>query len=134
MFHRLIETSAFTAYHVPIFLSFHISLGFFYSPATLIVPITLYGISYGRFLLYHNCPLWTSVITFLLLLHLDLYIRRFVSSSSLHSNHRYFIDLRHIGYIACLQATFHSITCLGNSLPTLTSFRHLLYYTSICLS
>ena len=102
------------------------------------MPVTSYGISYWRFLLFHKQRHYLCLVAVRLRPAIDSYIRRFVSVMKLyiltHSNHRYFIDLRHIDYIACLQATFHNITCLGNSLPTLTSFRHLFYYTNIILS
>ena len=60
-------------------LSVHISLGVRYSPVSLIVPVTQYGISYFRFLLYRTDP-HLSVRTFLYGKHLDPYIRGFRQS------------------------------------------------------
>jgi len=42
------------AFHVPNMLSLHIPLGFLYKPVTLPMPVTLYGLSYERFLLIHK--------------------------------------------------------------------------------
>ena len=50
-----------------------------YSPVSLIVPVTQYGISYFRFLLYRTDP-HLSVRTFLYGKHLDPYIRGFRQS------------------------------------------------------
>ena len=66
-------------FHVPITLSVHISLGVRYRPVSLIVPVTQYGISYFRFLLYRTDP-HLSVRTFLYGKPLDLYIRGFRQS------------------------------------------------------
>ena len=66
-------------FHVPIILSVHISLGVRYSPVSLIVPVTQYGVSYFRFLLHRTDP-QLSVHTFLYGKHLDPYIRGFRQS------------------------------------------------------
>jgi len=58
------------------------------------MPLTLYGISYRLFLLYHIYPT-IVVYTFLYIRFLDPYIRKFVSIF-VHSHHRYFIDTRPI--------------------------------------
>ena len=52
--HWIIYFSVFIAYHVPLFLSLHISLGASYNFLFLMFPIRTYGISYWRFLLYHK--------------------------------------------------------------------------------
>ena len=59
--------------------SVHISLGVRYSPVSLIVPVTQYGVSYFRFLLHRTDP-QLSVHTFLYGKHLDPYIRGFRQS------------------------------------------------------
>lgn len=94
-------------FHVPITLSVHISLGVRYSPVSLIVPVTQYGISYFRFLLYRTDP-HLSVRTFLYGKHLDPYIRGFRQSISDNSHHRYFIDSRRVICIQYLYRTFVS--------------------------
>ena len=66
-------------FHVPITLSVHISLGVRYSPVSLTVPVTQYGVSYFRFLLHRTDP-QLSVHTFLYGKHLDPYIRGFRQS------------------------------------------------------
>ena len=66
-------------FHVPITLSVHISLGVRYSPVSLTVPVTQYGVSYFRFLLHRTDP-HLSVRTFLYGKHLDPYIRGFRQS------------------------------------------------------
>lgn len=72
--------------------------------------------------------------TFLSLRSLDPYILRFVSSLlKLHTHHRYFLDLRHIGNTMHLCTVFHSIICLGCSLPTSAGFKQKDEYTSFCL-
>ena len=57
----------------------YISLGAYSEPVSLIVPVTQYGISYFRFLLYRTDP-HLSVRTFLYGKHLDPYIRGFRQS------------------------------------------------------
>ena len=48
---------------------------------------------------------------------MDPYIRRFVRRLEyLHSNHRYFIDLRHIGYTVHRWTAFVTFSCLTVSL------------------
>ena len=90
-----------TPFLVPIILSLHSALGFYYKPVSLIAPLRQYGISYSRFLLCHTYDVFTST-AFLQFMGLDPYFRRFVSPYSGHSNHSRFIDLRHIGSTNCL--------------------------------
>ncbi len=49
-------------------------------------------------------------VTFLQHLRLDPYIQRFVSAYAAHSNHRYFMDSRHIGYTIHLWTAFVQVT------------------------
>ena len=121
MFRHHRRMRRFTAFCVPIILSLHIALGACFEPVSLIVPLTLYGFSYKQFLLSHtNSPFeW---------IHISMYcafrpVRSQVRQSFYgHSHHSYFIDPRHIGNISHLWDTFHSIICLGYSLPTSPSF------------
>ena len=94
-------------FHVPITLSVHISLGVRYSPVSLTVPVTQYGVSYFRFLLHRTDP-HLSVRTFLYGKHLDPYIRGFRQSVVDNSHHRYFVDSRRVICIQYLYRTFVS--------------------------
>lgn len=89
------------------FLSVHISLGVRYSPVSLTVPVTQYGVSYFRFLLHRTDP-HLSVRTFLYGKHLDPYIRGFRQSVVDNSHHRYFVDSRRVICIQYLYRTFVS--------------------------
>ncbi len=75
------------------------------------MPVTPHGISYLGLLLFHKQRHYLCPATFRPRPVIDPYIRRFVSAFSscvvtAHSDHRHFVGLRHIAYIACLQATF----------------------------
>ena len=48
------------------------------------------------------------------------------SAYGVHSNHRYFIDSRHINHATHLWVVFHSAICLGDCLPTSAGFKQLL--------
>ena len=97
-------------FHVPIILSVHISLGVRYSPVSLIVPVTQYGVSYFRFLLHRTDP-QLSVHTFLYGKHLDPYIRGFRQSVVDNSHHRYFVDSRRV---ICIQYLYHTFdSCIS---------------------
>lgn len=112
---------------VPMILSLHMSLGFYSEPVGLRVPATFisfvpYGISEDSFLLYHANFLILWKETFLFLLVIDPYIRRFVSIHlKIHSNHRHFIDSRPIGYTIHLWTGFEAMP-YGISQPTLPGF------------
>ena len=93
-------------FHVPIILSVHISLGVRYSPVSLIVPVTQYGVSYFRFLLHRTDP-QLSVHTFLYGKHLDPYIRGF-RQSVVDILTIDFIDSRRVICIQYLYRTFDS--------------------------
>ena len=54
MFRHHRQMRRYTAFNVPIILSVHIALGACYKPVSLIVPVTLYGLSYRIFLLNHT--------------------------------------------------------------------------------
>lgn len=69
-----------------------------------------------------------TAMTFLPHYALDLYFRIFVSLKR-HSNHRDFIDFRHIIHISHLWNTCHNFICLGVFLPTSASFIQLEFYT-----
>ena len=106
---------------VPVILSVHIPLGACSKPVSLDAPVTHHGVSYERFLLHHtNCDSNTSM-HFCMLLDIDPYIRKFVSTF-VHSHLEHFIDPRHIGNTIHLWTAFHSLTCLDYSLPTSPSF------------
>ena len=107
-------------FHVPITLSVHISLGVRYSPVSLIVPVTQYGISYFRFLLYRTDP-HLSVRTFLYGKHLDPYIRGFRQSYFKHSDLGYFVDLRPIGSTVHLWTAFVGLVFLQQSIRLLSA-------------
>lgn len=75
------------------------------------MPITSHGVSYLGILLFHNRRHYLCPAAFRPCPVIDPYIRRFVSAFpscviAAHSDHRHFVGLRHIAYIACLQATF----------------------------
>lgn len=75
------------------------------------MPVTPHGISYLGLLLFHKQRHYLCPATFRPRPVIDPYIRRFVSAFSscvvtAHSDHRHFVGLRHIAYIACLQASF----------------------------
>ena len=107
-------------FHVPITLSVHISLGVRYSPVSLIVPVTQYGISYFRFLLYRTDP-HLSVRTFLYGKHLDPYIRGFRQLSCKHSNLGYLVDLRPIGSTVHLWTAFVGLVTFQHFLRLLSA-------------
>lgn len=77
--HMNANSSTFTAYPVPIFISLHIPLGAPYKPVRLILPVTIYGFSYSRFLLDHTHTVYTAN-AFLHSPPLDPYIQEFVSA------------------------------------------------------
>ena len=101
-------------FHVPITLSVHISLGVRYSPVSLTVPVTQYGVSYFRFLLHRTDP-HLSVRTFLYGKHLDPYIRGFRQSYFKHSDLGYFVDLRPIGSTVHLWTAFVGLVIIQQS-------------------
>lgn len=75
------------------------------------MPVTPHGISYLGLLLFHKQRHYLCPATFRPRPVIDPYIQRFVSAFpscvvTAHSDHRHFVGLRHIAYIACLQATF----------------------------
>ena len=107
-------------FHVPIILSVHISLGVRYSPVSLIVPVTQYGVSYFRFLLHRTDP-QLSVHTFLYGKHLDPYIRGFRQLSCKHSNLGYFVDLRPIGSSVHLWTAFVGLVTFQHFLRLLSA-------------
>ena len=79
-------------------------------------------------MVFHNSDFYSTTLTaishrrtFLFPSGLDPYIRKFVSPLG-HSHHKYFIDPQHIGSTIHLWIAFHSMTCLGYSLPTSPSF------------
>lgn len=85
------KTSIFQAFLVPLLLSLHISLGHWYEPVSLIVPVTLYGFSYRRVFtnphLRHECVIFISKYSKFRPVHSQF--RQFPLE---HPNHRYFID------------------------------------------
>ena len=107
-------------FHVPIILSVHISLGVRYSPVSLIVPVTQYGVSYFRFLLHRTDP-QLSVHTFLYGKHLDPYIRGFRQLSCKHSNLGYFVDLRPMGSTVHLWTAFVGLVTFQHFLRLLSA-------------
>lgn len=80
-------------------------LGFHSTPVSLVMPVTLHGFSYARFLLART-DTFLGPYAFLRNRHIDVYIRGFVSSFSEHSNHEHFIDLRHISNTIRLRIAF----------------------------
>lgn len=71
------------------------SLGLRFEPASWNAPVTHYGFSYVGFLLDHTCGAYAPY-AFLRISPFDPYVRGFVSPFG-HSNHRCFVDPRHIG-------------------------------------
>lgn len=96
------------AYHVPIILSVHISLGACSEPVGLILPVTICGLSYIRILLNRTNFQINGNIHFCILKGLDPYIHKFVRFSN-HSHLRYFIDPRRVTYSRYLYLPFRSI-------------------------
>ena len=106
--HRLIRLLFFVGishrdsipFLVPIILSVHIFLGFCYSPASLVMPVTSHGRSEGKFLLNHTnyaltypyISIWSSSRT------VHSQIRQY-PRQGIHSNHEYFIESWSIGNI-----------------------------------
>ena len=94
----------------------HISLGFPFEPVCLMTPLMSYGISYNTILLYRTNATVVAM-PFRARLPLDPYIREFVRTC-VHSNHRYFIELRAIGHARYLYLAFVSIWSYGDSRPS----------------
>ena len=111
-------------FHVPIILSVHISLGVRYSPVSLIVPVTQYGVSYFRFLLHRTDP-QLSVHTFLYGKHLDPYIRGFRQSvvDILTIDILWTPDVSSAYSTSTALSTAVFLHCFGRLPPTLSSSR-----------
>ena len=108
------------AFNVPVHFCTYVSVGFFSKPATLILPVTLYGFSLKArsYSLYSSDTICVTGHFYPVPI-VDLYIQRASSVDRLIyiPNHRYFMDFRHIGYDAPL-GIFRQRYLLRYSLPT----------------
>ena len=92
-------------FQVPTILSLHLSVGFHSEPVSLKAPVTLYGFSCEQCLLNHTNDDFSSQHISMLQKYRPVH-SRICQFQREHSNHRQFIDPRHVGNTIHLWTAF----------------------------